>query len=88
MNRVERHYRLGGLEGRVYAINKIIEIINKEVAKLPDDNIGKMYLRAVRGDIYEMKSEAVSNYEDWKRSVANQDAIEDAIDAKNNKGDS
>ena len=79
MNRVERYYRLGEYEGRIYACDKIIDKLQDEIRLMPNDNPGKLYLRAVLGDVYALKSESVRNQADWRRSVETQDAIEDNI---------
>lgn len=86
MNRIQRHSLLGEYEGRIYACDKIIEKLQNEIKLIPNDNPGKLYLRAVLGDVYALKDETIKYRDDWKRSVENQDAIEDAIEETQNNG--
>ena len=79
MNRVQRHYLLGEYEGRIYACDKIIEKLQDEIKFIPNDNPGKLYLRALLGDVCVLKGESIRYRDDWKRSVENQDALEDTI---------
>lgn len=79
MNRVERHQLLGEYDGRLYAYAKVIGIIRKEVDKLPDDNVGKLHLRALLGDIYMVQEAATATFDDFKRSVNKDDSLEDSL---------
>ena len=79
MNKVERHQLLGIYEGRLQAYAKVIGTIRKEIDKLSDDDVGRLYLRALLGDIYTIQEVATTTFDDFKRSVNSSDSLEDSL---------
>ncbi len=88
MNRIERHQLLGEYEGRLHAYAKVIGIIRKEADKLPDDSVGKLHLRALLGDIYAVQEAATATFNDFKRSVNDDDSREDSLHANSQQENS
>lgn len=78
-NKVQRHYLLGTYQGRVDAYKSVVNLINDAMKQLPEESDGRLHLRALRGDVYDILVTTGDALQEWRRQVEIEDARDDAI---------
>ena len=84
-NKIERHYGLGLLSGKVLAYQRVISLIKTELSKTSAEHQDAiLHLKALLSDVYSFHADAVIEEKDKECQVMSEDARDDAIEAARN----